>query len=828
MRKTLLFAGLLLLSGLTSGQRPHQPSSSEILQRVNKLDVLGNVLYLAAHPDDENTRFIGYCANEKLFNTAYLSLTRGDGGQNLVGPEIREGLGIIRTQELLSARRIDGGQQFFSRANDFGYSKTSQETQEIWDREKILADIVWVIRKFRPDVIVCRFPPDSRGGHGHHTASAELGIIAFEMAADPTAYPEQLKHTEVWQATRIVTNTGRWWRKNISADEKGVVAENIGSYNALLGTSYNELAARSRSQHKSQGFGSTGSRGELLEYFEHLKGEDAEKSLFEGYSSNWDRVKGSDAVKAQVKKLRENFDPQNPAGSIGMLLELRKAITALDDPFWKQKKLQEVEVLIRDCAGIYLEAKASSFSVTPGDSVKVKFEMINRSAANVELKQLSSKILGIDQQMSKKLVNNKDEKWGEGYKTSADLPYSQPYWLAQEGTLGTYRVDNQLLIGLPENPASIRFQVKLMVEDQTLNYEIPLIYKWNDPVKGELYRPFVLTPPVFVNFTEKAFLFSSTAPREVEFKIKAGSANFEGSVELQVPAGWKLSQRSFPVSLKEKGAELILKATLEPGAGADLVNGSLQAVIRGANGGSWNQALESIEYDHIPTQAYFPKAQTQVVYIDLKKHGKLVGYWEGAGDVIPESLENLGYKVDRLTEDDLSPSNLARYDAIVLGIRALNTDARIGFIMPSLLAYSKAGGTVIVQYNTNHRLKTDAFAPFPLTLSRDRVTEEDAEVTFLLPDHPVLNTPNKITKVDFDNWVQERGLYFPSEWDPAYSAVLSWHDKDEKAKEGSLLVAQYGEGYFVYTGISFFRQLPAGVPGAYRLLVNLISLGNEQ
>ncbi|MGD1846651.1 MAG: PIG-L family deacetylase [Salibacteraceae bacterium] len=820
--------GWLLFATLASGQRPHQPAASEIQLKLNKLNVLGNVLYLAAHPDDENTRFIGYCANERLFNTAYLSLTRGDGGQNLIGPEIREGLGIIRTQELLAARRKDGGQQFFSRANDFGYSKTSTETQQIWDKEKILGDMVWVIRNFRPDVIVCRFPPDSRGGHGHHTASAELGLIAFEMAADPEAYPAQLKYTEVWQTTRIVVNTGRWWRKNISADEEGVVAEDIGSYNPLLGTSYNELAARSRSQHKSQGFGATGSRGELIEYFEHIKGKEAQKSLFEGYSGGWERLKGSKDVAAKVKQVIAQYNPENPSGSIDGLLALRAELLQLNDPFWKLKKLQEIDQLILDCAGIYLEAKADDYAATPGDSAKISFEFINRSGASVELKQLSSNVLGIKEAMMLTMDKNQKKTHELALQLPSDLTVTQPYWLAEKGTLGTYRVDNQLLIGKPENDPSIAFQLQLMVNGTTLDYEIPLIYKWNDPVKGELYRPFTITPPVFVNFSERAFLFSSITAREVVEKGKSGQAEFSGTVQLNVPSGWKLSQSQFKVQFERKGEEQLLKVSLQPIEGMPVTNGNLTARVLDQQGDLWQNSLQTIAYDHIPTQSYFPSAATQIVYVDLKKKGRLVGYWEGAGDVIPESLENVGYQVDRLSEGDLSPANLKRYDAIVLGIRALNTDERMDFAMPALLAYAKAGGTLIVQYNTYFRLKTQNYSPFPIKISRDRVTEEDAKVTFLQPDHPVLNQPNKITAADFDGWVQERGLYFPSEWDEKYAALLSWHDVGEDAKEGSLLVAPYGEGYYVYTGISFFRQLPAGVPGAYRLLVNLISLGNEE
>ena len=811
-----LFSGLLL-----NAQQPHQATSSEIFQKINKLKVLGNVLYLAAHPDDENTRFIAYCANEKLFNTGYLALTRGDGGQNLVGPEIREELGIIRTQELLAARSTDGGEQFFSRANDFGYSKTADETLEIWDKDKILSDVVWVIRKFKPDVIVCRFPTDGKGGHGHHTSSALLGQEAFKVAADPKAYPEQLKYVQPWQAKRIVVNTGRWWNDNISTEDPGVVAEDIGLYNPELGISYNELAAISRTMHKSQGFGSTGTRGEHLEYFEHLEGEAAQQSLFDGVETSWKRVKGSKEVEQLIVNMITSYKVGQPEQSITSLIELRRKLANLQNEFWKDKKIKEVDELIKDVAGLYLEAKADDYWITNGDSITVNFELIARNVEGMNLKSLVLQQNNQVEEIAMSLTMNKEKGLKRTYYVN-DFPVSQPYWLKEEGTLGTYKVDDQLLIGTPENAPAISFDLHIELQGIDLHYTIPLIYKWNDPVKGEQYRPFSVVPPVFVNFEEEIQLFSSIEEREVVLIVKSAKENVNAELTLQAPKGWELSQTTFPIQFAKKGAEqkvlLKLKSTPEAQVG-DLV---AQLTM---NGKTYNNALNNIEYDHIPTQIYMPKAKTQLVYVDLKKKGTKIGYLPGAGDKIPEALTNVGYVVDELTEQDLTPDNLQRYDAIVLGIRALNVNDRIDFMMPKLLKYSEEGGNLIIQYNTSHRLKTEGFAPYPLKLSRDRVTEEDAEVIFLKPEHPVLNTPNKITQKDFEGWVQERGLYFPDEWDTKYEAILSWHDQGEEAKEGSLLIAPYGKGYYVYTGISFFRETPAGVTGAYRLLVNLISLG---
>lgn len=814
MRK-ILFSLLILACASALAQMPKQLNSAEIYQEIKKLNVVGNVLYLAAHPDDENTRFISYCANEKLYNTAYLSLTRGDGGQNLIGTEIREELGIIRTQELLAARRTDGGTQYFTRANDFGYSKTAEETLEIWDKEKILGDVVWVIRKFRPDVIVCRFPTDGGGGHGHHTASALLAKEAFGIAGDSTKYPEQLDYVDVWQPTRVVVNTGRWWNDSISADDPGVVSIDIGKYNPVLGTSYNELAARSRSQHKSQGFGSTGTRGEQIEYFEHLVGTPANEYLFEGYASDWSRIEGGEKVQKLVNTLIKDYNIADPAASKIKLLELKERLMGMNpasNPFILQK-IMDVNILLLQVLGVYIEAVADDFSGATGDSIEFTLEFISRQDQNLELNKVSSFILG------QAFDLNAKEQFNKFKAVIPKSSISQPYWLEQEGTLGTYNVTDQNLIGLPENNPSVTFTAAYGFKN-TEEIEVPLVYKWNDPVKGEMYRPFVITPAVTANVSQPINLFSTQEPRQVEIILKAHSDNQEGQLIAMTPMGWKIDyDRNF--SLTKKGDEQKVILTITPGEQNQ--NGFLEIIINGKKA----REIKTISYDHIPTQVWFPETKTKLVYVDVKTTSKKIGYLAGAGDLVPEALQNIGYEVSLLTEADLEQENLKQYDAILTGIRFFNVDERSPYMAPKLMEYVNQGGNLIVQYNTRHRMKTEDFGPYPITLSRDRVTEENSEVIFLDADHPVLNTPNKITQLDFTNWVQERGLYFPSEWDEKYTALISWHDVNEPPRDGALLVAPYGQGHYAYTGISFFRELPAGVPGAYRLLVNLIEMGNE-
>ncbi len=816
---------LVLISCLfAQAQKPYKPDAADILLKLKKLNFLGSALYVAAHPDDENTRLIAWLSNERLARTAYLSLTRGDGGQNLVGAEIREGLGVIRTQELLAARRIDGGMQFFSRANDFGYSKSAEETQKIWDRDEVLSDVVWVFRQFKPDVIITRFPPDQRAGHGHHTTSAIFAEEAFRLAADRSKYADQLKYVDTWQPKRLYTNTGRWWHPNISGDEPGVLTVDVGKYSALLGESYTEIAARSRSQHKSQGFGATGSRGETREFLEFRTGEDAKEDLFEGIDTSWGRVRGGKSIEKDINAAIEQYNPANPAGILPQLLSARDKIIALEDAHWRAIKVDEVEFLIRAVLGLYLEVTASDHVVAPGDITELTVEAINRSAADVRFRSIHYAGMA-DSVLNTAMLNNGRMRFKKKITIPEDHNWSQPYWLREQGTQGMYSVKERALRGTPENAPALAITFKLEVSGKPFSFDVPVVYKWNDPVDGEQYRPFCIAPPVFVNIAEAVYIFPSQESKEIELTVKAGRAGIAGALTLDLPDGWQSAPAKHDIALKQKHEEAKYVFKILPPEKQSV--GDVKALIS-VDGQTYDYSLQIVEYDHIPTQMLLPRASSRVVKIDIEKRGDLVGYIQGAGDAIPAALREIGYEVWEMKEEEITPENLARLDAVILGIRALNTNERINFYMDDLLDYVKNGGTMITQYNTSFRLKTNDFAPFPLKLSRARVAEEDAQVRILRPDHPVLNSPNKITISDFDGWVQERGLYFPNEWDEKYEAILSSNDTGEKPLDGGLLVAEYGKGYFIYSGYSWFRELPAGVPGAFRLFVNMVSLGNEK
>ncbi len=823
---TLGLLSLLILPGAQAQFR--QPNAADIQLKLKKLNILASVLYVAAHPDDENTRAITFMRNEKLASTAYLSMTRGDGGQNLIGPELRDELGLIRTQELLAARKIDGGQQFFTRANDFGFSKNVTETFAIWGKDEILSDVVGVMRQFQPDIILTRFPPTERAGHGHHTGSAVLAIEAFDLAGTTGYRPDQVARYGTWQPTRLYMNTGRFFDQSIDENTPGVVVVNMGTYNSLLGKSYSEIAAESRSQHKSQGFGSSGRRGDSPEFFVYTKGEKANKDLFDGINTTWSRVKGSEKIQPLVEQAIREFNTEKPHLSVALLLQIRKQIEGLASSIWKTRKGKEVNQLIQDCLGLYVEVTANQPWMTPGELITNSFEAVNRSPVLVKLTAITSKQLSLDSTMNLDLINNKLILFKTKRALQATSTYSDPYWLREDHSLGLFTVPAPEFIGRPENGPAVTILCEVEINDERMTLEVSLVYKWTDPVKGELSRPFEIVPPVFVNLSQPVFVFPDTKPKMVSVLVKSSSGSpVTGTAKLSLPANWKSNPVSAPVSIQKRGEEAKIDFMLYPasqGEGSFTMGAQVEL-----NGIIYDRAVETIEYDHIPYQTLLPKAKSSLVRVGLKKQGQVIGYIAGAGDEIPAALRNLGYEVWEMKNEEVTPANLKKVDAVILGVRALNTNERLRYFMPDLLKYVEGGGTLITQYNTSNDLEIDKdkFSPYPLNISRDRVTEENSEVRILLPDHPALNFPNKITAADFNGWVQERGLYFPDKWDPKYEALLSLNDTGEPARNGSVLIAKYGTGHYVYTGLSFFRELPEGVAGAYKLFANLASLGKQ-
>ncbi len=828
MRK--IFVLILLFSfSVSKGQTPQKLNSAEIYEAIKKLNFLGSVLYVAAHPDDENTRLISYFANDVHARTAYLSITRGDGGQNLIGPELKEKLGIIRTQELLAARRIDGGQQIFTRANDFGYTKTPEEALKFWNKDEVLQDVVWAIRKFKPDVVINRFNHRTSGEtHGQHTASALLSVDAFELAGDPSAFQQQLSLVEPHQPKRLFFNTSPWFYGSEEEFKKAVNTNFLefetGVYFPTKGLSNPEIAALSRSQHQSQGFGSTGSRGSQMEYLELIKGSLPENApgLFAGIDTSWSRLKGGAEIGKILKEVEKNYDFTNPSASIPALIEAYKLIQKLDDKHWRTIKSEQIKNILAASSGLFLEAVARSSSATPKESVEIVLEAINRSNGKMVLTSVILEPSKTALEQNVMLTNNEDWKKTINYTIPAEADYTTPYWLEEEGTIGLYRVNNPELIGLPETPTSLTATFNVQINGNTIPFTKPIVYKFNDPVKGEVYQPFEIIPPVSVKIEDNVVLFPDATPKNLPVTLKSGKSNISGTIKLQTGAGWKITPETANFSIKDKGATTTVNFQVTPPKEQSEAGINPLVTIEGKE---YSEEVTTIDYPHIPKQNLVVSSEAKLVKLNILKKGENLAYIEGAGDVVPESMQQIGYNITKVDPQQITAASLAKYDAVILGIRAYNTVEELRYKQAALLKYVENGGTLIVQYNTNRGLLVNPIAPYDLQLSRDRVTEEDAAVNFVTPQHPLLNSPNQITKQDFDGWVQERGLYFADKWSPEFTPVLSMKDQNEPETTGSLLVAKYGKGYFIYTGLSFFRQFPEGVPGAFKLFANMVSIG---
>lgn len=818
--KKLIYLLIFILASATIlfAQAPRSYTSSEILLQIKKLNTVGSVLYIAAHPDDENTQLIAYLANEKCLRTGYLSLTRGDGGQNLIGSEKGVELGVIRTQELLAARRIDGGEQFFTRAYDFGFSKSPKETFSKWNKDSLLSDMVWVIRNFRPDIIITRFATDGSGGHGHHTASAILAEEAFDAAADPTRFPEQLKYVDVWQTRRMFYNSGaRFWNPN--ADLSNLIKLDVGGYNPLLGKSYGEIAAESRSMHKSQGFGSAKQRGEYFEYFKPLKGDTTGlKDIFEGMDFSWKRVKGGEKIGKRIDKIVKEFDIERPDWSNQKLIKLA---TVWENLNVKKYNYQEkiLNTILSSCLGYYYEVISKNYQCSINDTIEYNVLSLNLSEnRNISRDTIKNvfKTISINYWLKNPIEQN-------CYKIDQEqITKDEIITLSNSETLLMYSNNNIFPVIIPQNN-------HCYFPEHSTSLKHNIQYKWVDPEKGELYRPVVITPPVMLNLEQKSIVFSDNKPKEIKVIVKAGKDGIQTKVKANLPLGWSMQSAFANISLAKKDDEQIVTFNINPSTVTSSgVEKSIIKFIAEVDGVEYSQGIKEIKYDHIPIQTLFPEAEAKLVRLDINKKLKRIGYIPGAGDEVQSCLSQLGYEVITITDDMLTKENLSQFEAIITGVRAYNTNEKLSTYKQKLMDYVSNGGNLIVQYNTNSFVgpfKGD-IGPYPFKITRDRVTDENAVVNFELPNHPVLNTPNKITSVDFEGWVQERCTYTAGDVDTSiYEMPLSMADPDEKANKGSLIIAKHGNGNFIYTGLAFFRELPAGVPGAYRLLVNMIELG---
>jgi LmbE family N-acetylglucosaminyl deacetylase len=807
-------------------------NAAELRLALQKLRVLTSVLIVAAHPDDENTALITYLESGRLARVGYLSMNRGSGGQNLIGSETGEDLGVIRTQELLAARSIDGAEQFFTRAIDFGYSKSADETMAIWGKDAILSDVVWVIRSFRPDVIVTRFPTDARGGHGHHQASAILAKEAFRAAVDPKRYPEQLRWVKPWQAKRIVWNAFRPDTAKRDPALPPLLTLDLGDYNALLGKSYTELSAASRSMHKSQGFGAAERRGPVPNLFEHMDGDPAKTDILEGVTTGWSRVPGGAAVDSLLAEAERRFEPEAPHRILPLLVRARAAIRGLGaDPLMSVKQ-RELDDVIRSCAGLWVEAVAERPFALPGGALPVRVSVLNRSEEPLLLEgiEMPNGAVGrmlpdsVSAMTSRPLERNVPVEGVASVPLPRTTSTTQPFWLRERPGRGAYVIADPKLRGPAENPPALTVRFAVVVRGEKIVYESPVLYRWTDRVLGERYRPIEIAPPVTLRFEHGCYLFADASPRDVRVIVESPGPAAKGTVRLELPRGWTAAPAETAIAVAGADAPVSVRFRVRPPAGAvSTAEASVVAASMSIGGARYGTSRTVIDYPHIPVTALFPPAEAHLVHADVGHAGSAVGYVMGSGDDVPAALEQMGYRVTLLSDADIESQPLEGFDAIVVGVRAYNTRPRLKALQERLLGYVSRGGRLVVQYNTVEDALQGKLGPYPFQISRDRVTVEGSPIKLEPADHPLWTTPNRIGAADFQGWVQERGLYFANPWDSKYETPLSMNDPGESPMKGSVLYGTYGKGTYVYTGISWFRQLPAGVPGAYRIFANLVS-----
>lgn len=818
-RLSLIFIFGIFVS-FCSAQQVRPSKSSEIYRELKTLKHLPKVLYLAAHPDDENTGLLSWLINEQNVETGYLSLTRGDGGQNLLGTEQGAALGLIRTHELLEARKLDGAQQFFTRAIDFGFSKNTDDTFKQWDADSITADVVWVIRKFRPDVIICRFPPTAAAGHGQHAASAVVAEKAFKLAGDKNAFPNQLKYVNVWQPKRLVWNTFRFGAVNTTAENQ--LKANVGQYDAQLGMGYGELAGLSRSLHKSQGAGTQSVAGLRTEYFVPVLGDVAKTSLFERIPMNWSE-KGINDLDELIDITLLSFDYNHPDKSLHGLLMLRKKIAELPDPNLRRDKLAAIDHIILSCTGFMGEVVTSQSEAIAGNSYNFRLNVIARSATPVVLEQVNwiNQTDNLNRRVSGDSLLTIERK----IQIPVGAGLTEPYWLEKPvKNAATFSVSNDTLIGLAENESALNVTLALKIGIERFTIKLPLSFKKLDPVKGDVVEQLRIVPALDLSFAEPVYFAKEKEGLTVTLRLKANQFINYGSVTFRI--GNTPIKTFTGINLQDN--TVTIKDFLIPAEDLSKIKTSqnkLEAVFS-AEKNNFNSGQVLIQYPHLPSLQYFVPAATWLLKGDVKVLAKKVGYIQGAGDLIPEFLRQAGLQVDVLTEADiLNPTKLATYDAVITGVRVINTEKRIKNWQPALKNYVENGGTIVMQYNTTQDMALQDFGIYPFSISGKRVTEENAAVKFLIPNHKLLNYPNKITAADFNGWVQERGAYFPDKWDDKYEALFEMNDTGEEPLKGSTLYAKYGKGNFIYSPLAFFRQLPAGNVGAARLFFNFISAG---
>lgn len=804
------------------------PDATSLHEELARYASGTRVMYVAAHPDDEHTELLSYLASGRHAQVVYLSLTRGDGGQNRIGAEVGPALGVLRTQELLSARRIDGAEQLFTRALDFGYSKSAEETLEIWDDAAVLEDVVYAIRAFRPHVIITRFP-ETGDTHGHHLASARLARRAFAAAADPSV---QVMGLPPWQALRLAHDVPQFMAG--AGPVEGALGVPIAGFDAWRGRSFGEIAALSRSQHRSQGFGTVSERAAVSAQFVPIGGTAAQTDLLEGIQGSWSELEGGERLGRMALAASDAFDPSHPEASVAALVEVRRALSAMSASALRDELMSEADALIVACAGFFVDVRSASAAVRPGTDVTLEVELLRRTALPVRIESLTVDVRasGARSRVAALAAPIELEQGViaapplAGHIPSDAAPSVLP-WLAAPPERGHYLAEGLDRIA-PWPAASLGADIVVNIAGISIPLRRAVRNVHADPVLGERAREVEVLPAIVLDASRPVSLAAPGGTTSVELTAHGAPGTYE--VALEAASGWTLTPEQASITIGESGtADVSFMATAGEGAAPITIRPTWRVT-----GGTFAPALAAtlLDYPHVPACTVLLPSAVRLVPVALRSLAGerwRVGYVEGTGDAVAASLSSAGMDVTTLDLPALS-GDLSRFDAIVIGPRAYNATPALFTAHDALMSYADAGGTVIVQYQTVNRLETlsGPIGPAPLRIDRTRVTDEDAAVELLAADHRALTTPNAIGPADFEGWVQERGLYFGQEWDAAYTPLLRMHDPGEAPADGSLLVAAHGQGHVVYTALSFFRQLPAGTPGAYRLFENLIALGTAR
>ncbi len=852
---------------------------------LRKLATVGTVMHVTAHPDDENNALMAMQSHGKGLRVVLATATRGNGGQNEIGPELFEALGVLRSEELLAAHRYDGAEQFFARAVDFGYSFSVEETLEKWGRDEILGDYVHLIRETRPDVMIT-MRPEGGGGGQHHETSARIGLEAFRAAADPTKYPEQIRAgLRPWQPLKVYEARfyGFFRGDQTPPADMKLVAADADVYDPLLGKTYAEIGSEARAMHKCQGVGqSLALPGPwVVKYLladtvlDGQKNTD-EATLFDGVDTSIAGlarfagahpppalVTGLGAVASAVKTAVDRLDGDGPEAAVAPLASGLTAARALRDGlgtfglddtaayeigFRLSQTVRKFEQALALAQGLRLEALADDGVVTPGEELKLTLIEANRGQAEIQAK--TPALDGLEGAApsceSGPVPAGGVVRCEAAVTVPATARASEPYW-TRVGEAGRYVFDKDAPFGLPFRPTPFRARFDFTIGGVDVPVELPVQYRYEgDIFSGEKRSELLVVPDLSVNVTpEIAIVPTMTAGAAVATAARAGDdrarqvqvtvthnapGRASADVSLDVPAGWGLEPASTTATFEKPGEQAVVRFTLQPPA--RLAAGTYPIAARVVAGGRrWGRGYQVIEYPHIHRRHIYSEAALTIKALDVKMPAGLkVGYVMGVGDQVPPAIEQLGASVTMLTEPDLATGDLNRFDAIVTGVRAYERRQDLRAHNHRLIEYAERGGTVIVQYN-KFEFNAAQYGPYPVKVSSNRVTDEHSPVTILVPEHPVFNRPNRITAGTWQHWVQERGLYFLGERDPRYVDLLQLEDPfpyNAGPKRGALVEARVGSGRWVYVGLNLWRQLPAGTEGAYELLANVLSLGSTE